>query len=125
MATPVDGSSPTMNMGLVTSTSRHTAFDSTVVFHEFTHGVSNRLVGGPMNVHALDDPQSGGMGEGWSDYVACTINDVTVVGDWVVDDPGGIRGFPYDGNFPDSSATSARAATTEGRTTSARSGARR
>jgi hypothetical protein len=49
MFTPVDGVNPIMNMGLLTSTNRHTAFDSTVVFHEFTHGVSNRLVGGPMN----------------------------------------------------------------------------
>jgi extracellular elastinolytic metalloproteinase len=101
MYTFVDGSSPVMNMGLVGSTNRHTAFDSTVVFHEFTHGLTNRLVGGPMNDRALEAPQSGGMGEGWSDYIACTINETTVAGAWVLDDPGGIRGFPYDSNFPD------------------------
>lgn len=101
MGTPVDGSSPVMKMGLVTSTNRHTAFDSTVVFHEFMHGVTNRLVGGPMNVRALDAPQSGGMGEGWGDYVACTITGRTVVGSWVVNDPDGIRQFRYDSNFPD------------------------
>jgi len=101
MATPVDGSSPVMNMGLVTSTNRHTAFDSSVVFHEFTHGVTNRLVGGPLNVRALDAPQSKGMGEGWGDYIACTINDTAVVGAWVVDRPGGIRQFRYDSAFPD------------------------
>ena len=100
MGTPVDGSSPTMNMGLVTSTNRHTAFDSSVVFHEFMHGVTNRLVGGPMNDHALEAPQSSGMGEGWGDYIACTINNSTVVGAWVVNRPGGIRGFPYTSNFP-------------------------
>jgi extracellular elastinolytic metalloproteinase len=104
MATNVDGRSPTMRMGLVSSTDRHTAFDSSVVFHEFMHGVTNRLVGGPMNVRALDDPQSGGMGEGWGDYIACTINETNVVGDWVVDSPGGIRGFPYDSDFPDTFA---------------------
>lgn len=101
MGTPVDGLSPEMNMGLVTRTGRHTAFDSDVVFHEFMHGVTNRLVGGAMNVDALDSPQSGGMGEGWGDYVACTVNDVTVVGSWVTSLPGGIRGFPYDSAFPD------------------------
>lgn len=101
MATAVDGRSPTMRMGLVSSTNRHTAFDASVVFHEFMHGVTNRLVGGPMNVRALDDPQSSGMGEGWGDYVACTIKDTAVVGDWVVDSPDGIRGFPYDSDFPD------------------------
>lgn len=101
MLTPVDGRSPVMNMGLVERTNRHTAFDSSVVFHEYMHGVTNRLVGGPLNVQALDAPQSGGMGEGWGDFLACTINNTTVVGAWVVDRPGGIRGFPYDSNFPD------------------------
>jgi extracellular elastinolytic metalloproteinase len=101
MATRIDGASPIMKMGLVTSTNRHTAFDSSVVFHEFTHGVTNRLVGGSMNTRALEARQSSGMGEGWSDYIACTINNSTVVGVWVVNKAGGIRGFPYDSNFPD------------------------
>jgi extracellular elastinolytic metalloproteinase len=101
MGTPIDGHNPVMNMGLVVNTNRHTAFDSSVVFHEFTHGVTNRLVGGPANVWALEAHQSGGMGEGWGDYIACTINNSTVVGDWVVDDPRGIRDFPYDSDFPD------------------------
>lgn len=101
MGTPVDGSSPVMNMGLVSSTNRHTAFDSSVVFHEFTHGVSNRLVGGPANDRALEAIQSAGMGEGWSDYIACSINNSTVVGNWVVNNSGGIRQFPYNSNFPD------------------------
>jgi len=101
MSTPIDGLRPVMNMGLVTSTNRHTALDSSVVFHEFTHGVTNRLVGGPADDRALEAPQSSGMGEGWSDYIACTINNSTVVGDWVVNSSSGIRGFPYDSNFPD------------------------
>lgn len=101
MATPVDGLSPIMNMGLVTSTNRHTAFDSSVVFHEFMHGVTNRLVGGPMNDRALEAVQSRGMGEGWSDYIACMINNSTVVGAWVVNSPSGIRQFPYTSSFPD------------------------
>lgn len=101
MLTLDEGSPPIMNMGLVSRTGRHTAFDSDVVFHEFMHGVTNRLVGGPMNVNALDSPQSGGMGEGWGDYVACTINETTVVGSWVLDDERGIREFPYDSDFPD------------------------
>jgi extracellular elastinolytic metalloproteinase len=101
MSTPVDGSGPVMNMGLVRSTNRHTAFDSTVVFHEYMHGVTNRLVGGPQNIHSLDSPQSAGMGEGWGDYIACTINQTEVVGAWVVDKPSGIRKFPYNNQFPD------------------------
>lgn len=101
MATPVDGSSPVMNMGLVTSTNRHTAFDASVVFHEFTHGVTNRLVGGPLDSRALEEPQSGGMGEGWGDYIACSVLEENTVGSWVVDRPNGIRAFAYDEQFPD------------------------
>ncbi len=101
MSTPIDGFSPIMNMGLVERTGRHTAFDSSVVYHEFTHGVTNRLVGGRLNDHALEAPQSRGMGEGWGDYFACTINNTNVVGAWVVNQPNGLRRFPYTSAFPD------------------------
>ena len=104
MGTPADGLAPVMNMGLVASTGRHTALDADVVFHEYAHGLSNRLVGGPLNTQALDEPQSGGMGEGWGDYFACILNRRETVGAWVVDRPGGIRAFPYDENFPDTFA---------------------
>ncbi|MDH3602424.1 MAG: M36 family metallopeptidase, partial [Candidatus Tectomicrobia bacterium] len=100
MLTLAEGLSPIMKMGLVTSTNQHTAFDASVVFHELTHGVTNRLVGGPMNTRALEAPQSRGMGEGWSDYIACSILDTTVVAAWVVNNPRGIRQFPYDDDFP-------------------------
>lgn len=106
MATQPDGTRGLMNMGLVTRSGRHTAFEADVVFHEYTHGVSNRLVGGPLNTNALRAPQSRGMGEGWSDFYALTIanfgtaTERTVIGDWVVDKPGGIRSAPYDENFP-------------------------
>ncbi len=117
MATNPDGEPPIMNMGEVVGTGRHTAFDADVVFHEFTHGVTNRLVGGRMNNTALEQPQSRGMGEGWSDYFALTIQNFhrpfeqerRVTGDWVSARRAGIRAFPYGprklpdsrGNFPD------------------------
>lgn len=101
MNTPPDGGVPSMNMGIVSDTARHTALDATVVFHEFTHGVTNRLVGGPLNNHALEAQQSKAMGEGWGDFIACTLNNTNVVAAWVVNNPAGIRGFPYDGSFPD------------------------
>ena len=53
-----------------------------------------------MNASALEEPQSGGMGEGWSDYIACTINDTDIVGNWVVNNSKGIRMHPYDSNYP-------------------------
>jgi extracellular elastinolytic metalloproteinase len=109
MATGPDGLPPVMNMGLVASTGRHTAFDADVVFHEYTHGLTNRtVVGGRLNApHSLESLQSGMMGEGWSDYYAMTIQNFFrapqekfVLGDWVVDRPGGIRRAPYDDNYP-------------------------
>jgi extracellular elastinolytic metalloproteinase len=106
MGTPVDGRNPVMNMGLVANTGRHTAFDSDVVFHEYCHGLSNRLVGGRINDEALMEPQSSGMGEGWSDYFALTIQnhnrpvEKTVTGEWVVNNSTGIRLHPYDANYP-------------------------
>lgn len=99
--TPADGSSPTMDMGPIEAGGRHCAFDASVVYHEFTHGVSNRLVGGRVNTSALMSPQSVSMGEGWSDFIACSVLGTTVVGSWVASDPKGIRGFPYDDKFPD------------------------
>jgi extracellular elastinolytic metalloproteinase len=107
MSTPRDGSPPQMNMGLVASTNRHTALDADVVFHEYVHGLTNRLVGGRLDDDSLDMPQSGGMGEGWSDYFALTIQNYgkdeerVVTGDWVKNDPKGIRLFKYDESFPD------------------------
>ncbi|WP_044797445.1 M36 family metallopeptidase [Bacillus cereus] len=107
MSTSVDGQSPIMRMGLVNSSNRHTAFDADVVFHEYTHGVTNRLVGGPMDHSSLDWPQSGGMGEAWSDYFALTIQNFSsetekvVTGSWVFNNSEGIRDFKYDDHFPD------------------------
>jgi len=112
MLTSADGIKPIMNMGLVTSTNRHTAFDSDVVFHEFTHGVSNRLVGRRLNPRSLREPQSRSMGEGWSDYFALTIqnclaliqnpaaDEKIVTGNWVKNNQNGIRLAPYNDNYP-------------------------
>ena len=100
MDTLPEGTSPVLRLGLVTSTGRHTAMDATVVTHEFTHGVTNRLVGGPSDVRALDDWQCRAMGEGWGDYVACTALGKTAIGAWLVGRPGGVRGLPYDEHFP-------------------------
>lgn len=108
MLTLADGQQGLMNMGLVTGTNRHTAFDSDVVFHEYTHGVSNRLVGGRLDARALQQPQSRSMGEGWSDYFALTTQNYfldeerTTTGTWVVNDERGIRTAPYTDNYPGS-----------------------
>ncbi|MBL8180376.1 MAG: M36 family metallopeptidase [Blastocatellia bacterium] len=70
--TPADGSAPRMQMYEWTAANpdRDSDFDNGVIAHEYGHGVSNRLTGGPANSNALNNTQSGGMGEGWSDFHA-------------------------------------------------------
>lgn len=67
MSTPIDGSSPLMQMYLWTSPSLNAADTADVVFHEYTHGLTNRSVGSGVG---LDANQSRAMGEGWSDWYA-------------------------------------------------------
>ena len=49
------------------------AYDAEVIIHEYVHGLTTRLVGGPQNVISLLGTQSAGMGEGWSDWYAMSI----------------------------------------------------
>ena len=44
--------------------------DASIVYHEYTHGLSNRLVTDADGAGALNSPQAGAMGEGWSDWYA-------------------------------------------------------
>ncbi|MFF4695263.1 M36 family metallopeptidase [Streptomyces chattanoogensis] len=106
MATRADGLEAVMNMGLVTSSGRHTADDFDVVLHEFCHGVSNRLVGGLFDANGLREEQSVAMGEGWGDFFALTTRNFSkpeervVIGNWVVNRAKGIRQRPYDSEYP-------------------------
>ncbi|HKG38598.1 MAG TPA: M36 family metallopeptidase [Conexibacter sp.] len=67
MSTPPDGLSPTMQMYLWTNPAVNGSDDASIVFHEYTHGLSNRLIG---DGGGLNAKQSGAMGEGWSDWYA-------------------------------------------------------
>ena len=40
--------------------------DNGVIVHEFAHGISNRLSGGPSQSGCVSNAEQ--MGEGWSDY---------------------------------------------------------
>ncbi len=44
--------------------------DASILYHEYTHGLSNRLVRDADGAGALNSPQAGAMGEGWSDWYA-------------------------------------------------------
>jgi extracellular elastinolytic metalloproteinase len=106
MATRADGQAGVMNMGLFAATGRHTANDADVVFHEFCHGVSNRLVGGLHDAQGLNEDQSLSMGEGWGDFFALSIRnhgaatERVVTGSYVTNNPAGIRQKPYDDQYP-------------------------
>ncbi|KAJ1765983.1 hypothetical protein IW140_005536 [Coemansia sp. RSA 1813] len=71
-ATPPDGQNGVMRMYTWTQTTpnRDGDLEQDIVAHEFTHGISNRLTGGPANSDCLYNGEAGGMGEGWSDMVA-------------------------------------------------------
>ena len=67
MATPPDGFPPRMQMYKFSGPTpdRDGDLDAEVILHEYTHGLSNRRVGGGVGLAAL---QSVGMGEGWGDF---------------------------------------------------------
>ena len=93
--TPPDGQRPRMQQYLFTAPNpdRDSSVDSDVVFHEYGHGISNRLIG---NTSGLGGTQSGAMGEGWSDYWAATLNNDGVMGEYVTQNTtSGIRRAKY------------------------------
>lgn len=102
-ATPPDGRAGRVQMYLWTSTNPQLDgdFDQGVILHELTHGLSSRLVG---NGGGLSSMQSGGMGEGWSDYIGLAllrkegdnVDGRYPVGQYVRNNyAAGIRRYPY------------------------------
>jgi len=78
-----------------------------IVIHEYAHGISNRLTGGPLNVNCLGSGEPGGMGEGWGDFFATVLrqrpyytrDDVFPMGAYSANNPKGIRYYPYTTNM--------------------------
>jgi hypothetical protein len=112
--TPPDGTNGRMQMYLWTTTTIKPDgdLDNGVVSHEFGHGISNRLTGGPANTSCLTNYEQAG--EGWSDYIALMVttnwatakttdgNKRRPVGNYVVNqgtNGGGIRTYPYTTNM--------------------------
>ncbi len=83
-------------------------FDNGVIAHEYGHGVSNRLTGGPLNVDCLYNEEQAG--EGWSDFIALFLtstvanspDEARAIGNYVqgfsTTGPG-IRPYPYSRNM--------------------------
>ena len=114
MDTPPDGTSPTMAMFLFFKGTNspfrdvNGGDDAAIVYHEYTHGLSSRLVtvspsGGEQ---ALNGAQAGAMGEGWSDWYAKDF----LVGQFPGDDtaaPGEVDMGKYIDSVPHSIRTQA------------------
>jgi hypothetical protein len=81
MSTPPDGETPLMQMYLFrfnpdadfTFRNIDGDNDAGTVWHEYTHGLSNRLVIHDDGSGALASPHSGAMGEAWSDWYALDL----------------------------------------------------
>jgi extracellular elastinolytic metalloproteinase len=69
------------------------AVDSDIVWHEYGHGLTWRMIGG------MSGPMAGAIGEGMSDVLAILINEDDRVGEYAASDPLGIRSAPYT-NYP-------------------------
>ncbi len=87
-----------------TPPNRDSDLDNGIIVHEYAHGVSNRLTGGPLNVSCLNNTEQ--MGEGWSDWFALALTAKETdtpeqprgMGTYVVfqaTDGTGIRSHPY------------------------------
>lgn len=92
-STPSDGSNPRMQMYLWTQSTpqRDGDVDSDVVYHEYGHGLTWRMIGG------MSGPMSGAIGEGMSDVLSILFNNDDVVGEYSYNNPNGIRSAPYTG----------------------------
>ncbi len=104
-----DGQSPRMSLYKRDNPYRDRAYDSDIIIHEFGHGISGRLTGGPGNTTALNAIQSKAMGEGWGDWWALMLTQVPTdakldaypLGNYAAGfapDGPGIRPYPYSFN---------------------------
>ena len=92
-----DGIAARMQLGLFTSLRRDSAFDGDVITHEYAHGLTNRLIGGPLSVIGLYRWHSGAMAEGWSDTYAATFTNDPIIGEYVSENPTtGLRTVAYN-----------------------------
>ncbi|KNE72645.1 hypothetical protein AMAG_16408 [Allomyces macrogynus ATCC 38327] len=105
--TPPDGQRPLVGAFLYTYTTpkRDSVFDLVIPHHEYFHGVSSRLTGGPANPNCLSTREAAGLSEGWSDMFALAVdvldnptvtrNTATPFAPYVAGNPAGLRTYPY------------------------------
>ncbi|NMO18801.1 peptidase M36 [Pyxidicoccus fallax] len=89
----VTGVSGTIRKSPTAPLQRDSSVDSDVVFHEYGHGLTWRMIG------SMSGPISGAIGEGMSDVLAVILNDNDRVGEYSASSDLGIRSAPYT-NYP-------------------------
>jgi extracellular elastinolytic metalloproteinase len=103
-ATPPDGQNGRMRMYTWTNNpDRDGDLEGGIVLHEYAHGISTRLTGGPADSSCLGFGEPGGMGEGWGDFFATitqttsasTREQIFTMGAYSSGDSRGIRQYPY------------------------------
>lgn len=109
------GQLPGVSGSVVSPAARDSSLDSGVVVHEYGHGVSNRLTGGPGNADCLDTLESASMGEGWSDWFALVLtaeagdagSDLRGIAPYLIGQTGaaGLRHYPYSTDLAQSPLT--------------------
>ncbi|MCQ8184159.1 M36 family metallopeptidase [Parvularcula maris] len=94
-ATPGDGSNPRMQMYIwnLTNPYRDGDLDSDIVYHEYGHGLTWRMIGN------MSGSISGAIGEGMADVLSILINNDDRVGEYSAANPNGIRSARYT-NYP-------------------------
>jgi extracellular elastinolytic metalloproteinase len=85
------GQSATMRVTDPTPLQRDGDLDSDIVYHEYGHGLTWRMIG------RMSGALAGAVGEGMSDVLAILLNDNDRVGEYSASDPVGIRRNPYTG----------------------------
>ncbi|KAF8634115.1 hypothetical protein AX17_004282 [Amanita inopinata Kibby_2008] len=100
--TPPDGTNGRMRMYIWNTAHpyRDGDLEAGIVIHELSHGLSTRLTGGPLNSGCLGWGESGGMGEGWGDFLATMIRSQKgtteyAMGAWAANRGAGIRNYIY------------------------------
>jgi len=105
-ATPPDGVPAFMSMNKYTHSNPHHdgSLDTSVIVHEYGHGLSNRLTGGPSQSSCLDFGESIGLSEGWGDFLALLVmsarnnTDSYTMASWSLNKASGARTYPYTTN---------------------------
>ena len=90
-ATPTDGSNPRMQMYIWTAPNpdRDGDLDSDIVWHEYGHGLTWRMIG------SMSGNVPGAIGEGMGDVLAIIQNNQDAVGEYSFNNTNGIRSSRY------------------------------